>query len=252
MPRRRRFSARRRVNRPFISKTFNRNRPFVRQPTVAKIRRAMAAIPRGGRSLAPGTMFAGRNSEIVTLTFVYRYSTSIPALQVPTQVFRMNLNNLFDPGLGTRQPAGFDQLAAIWNNYMVTSVKITTNAARKAETSVNSNRVRLLLIPSSGLSVVPDASSAYMEAKGAITQWLRPDGQEKRLNVHYKMTSLFGVAELEQGVHGAATNAEPASENFVTLTAFNYASGVVTALIEGIARVEYKVLFSGRKILIDA
>lgn len=242
-----RFSKNRRYNRPYTRKFIPKRRKTRGRAVRTYARRPF--IPKT-RSMRPGSL-GGANKMNTDLTMdilinkVLNLGTSIPQ---PTEIFKVGLNDLFDPLVVPallQQATGFDQFAALYNRYLVKSVRITYKLQQKIAEGTEFATIRLLVKPSTVLAPVVGDGTEELSQKGVVTQYVNINGDSTHGSFYYSMAEMFQENPLED-TKGATVSAQPAQTAWWQLVAFNGNAGGVTSLT-GNVRLVFDVDFTQRK-----
>ncbi len=160
-----------------------------------------------------------------------------------------SLNSLYDPditGVG-HQPYGFDQVAALYSNYLVTAVDIQIRAV----TPGGSNDMCILaaLTGSAAVSLSGINVDAAVEKQGVITKPISASGINRNTVISLngvRIASTLGLTEAqyraELALYGAAVTASPTTPSVLRVNVASYdgtASETVTIQVVIIYHCEF-------------
>lgn len=252
MPKHYRYGPNRRYNRPYRRKFIPK-----RRQKAGRARKTFTNRPFIPKTVAmrPGSM-GGSNSMRIKLNLATFLNKALPAavsgVPVATNVVVVGLNSLFDtwgtPAL-TTQASGFDQFAALYNRYLVHSVKVTFQLQQTIAAGTQFRAIRLVIKPSTGSAVAVSNNPYEVEQKGVVVQYCPTDSGIVRGSYFYDMREIFQENPLEDG-KGALVGASPAQNFYWQLVAFN-GNGSTGTSVAGTIHFEFDVTFSQRKTVID-
>lgn len=195
-------------------------------------------LPRG-RGVIP-------EGEVVHLKY-YDHFPITSTLGTPTAKY-YRLNSIFDPdvSVGGHQPLGRDQLATLYNQYLVyrCSWRITATNLIFATTNVDQT-FKVVVLPFVGTSAA--VPPALVEQPRALMKVVTPMGDEGNVKVFkgsIHLAELAGITKdeyySERDVFGAAMGADPTPNLLLGIVAWG--DGGVTAQIQFTIQLTYDVI----------
>lgn len=117
-------------------------------------------------------------------------------------------NSLFQPGLGTHQPNGYDQFTAFYSYYRVLACKIDVSMINNA-----SPPGMFSIIPSADSTLFTSPIDAIEAVRAKHTKWLATASRtSERLSLYHTTREILGMnnKELYDDTTAAITSANPA------------------------------------------
>lgn len=180
------------------------------------------------------------------------FTKSVGTAGVFGTIQKMNLNSLYDPNNsgGGHQPYGFDQMAALYNKYMVNRADVTIEF-------INPNADGLV----AGVMVLPSGSTSSLAGisadiiKEQPTSWTRPvqnTGSQKAIfKSSFKLNQLEGLSKIQWAAgydqYGALVSGNPALMPTIQFASASDTASSVDYLFARILII-YHVRFYDRKL----
>lgn len=218
----------------------------------AKRRKSGSRGPPRRQNTQRGTIVrpqAGKQGQMVKQRYVCVGAVSIAASS--SGYLTLSLNSLYDPEVtvsGGRdgQPKGFDQLAAMWERYLVHAVSwkvsLTGESILQSYCAVVPHQTELG-------GYVAGLVGTAAEFPGGEAQILH-NGAESKFEGYLKMKHFFGVEQLDVGLHGAAVSASPTTRGYLNIPIYNETAA--TREYFYVVDLQYYSEFSITKNMVDA
>lgn len=209
-------------------------RTFPARRRVPRVRRRVGRRPRFSRPqpasaiyypMLPSRSNVGSSGLADTMAIVMKTFDNIAVAPGATHVeYAFKVNSTFDPmgDMSAVQPGGRDQMATLYNSYIVLS-----GAYRITFTNTTAAPV-FVCCYTSGQSAVAASINNYGTQPGAVYKTAAKSGDGDTrvvLKRSFRCTQLFGP--LDRSSHGAAVGADPTTLGYVYLTIYS-TSGNVT------------------------
>jgi len=188
--------------------------------------------------------------DALTTNLVYSDSIILtPSVGTPLPRFTYRLTSLFDPqfSLGGAQPTYFDQLAAVYERYVVNGAKITVVFSRSSTTSTNIGPYICGISCADNDSLPGLAASAQMSQPNTTFEVVSQDGGNKTVVATYSKSKTYGL--LEDNLQARVTS-DPAVNWLANVWASPQGVDATTP-INCVVIIEYNATFSGVKDIVD-
>jgi len=200
-----------------------------------------ASNSRGRFSALPRSMGRFRTGFPAQLVMTHKYSESFSLTStggVPSR-YNFSANGLYDPNLviGGHQPMYFDQMAALYNHYIVTRSRVKFSIVPNTATDVPIITVGLLnddttTIPADTITVSENAQSTPLVVTGHAVS------EPRVLYMYYDANKVFGPSALSQTDLKGTSSANPQEGYFFTLM-MQSLDGVSNSICRYTAEIEY-------------
>lgn len=238
------------------SKKISARNQLRRAPKVARPMRSVYQ-PYSVRGTNPNnsSVFTGKGfPDSLTTNLVYSDSIILdPTAANPLPKFSYRLTSLFDPQftLGGGQPTYFDQLAGLYERYIVNGAKITCIFSRSSTTAANIGPYICGVSSADNDTVPATAAATLMSAPNTVFKVVSQDGGNQTVTQTYSRFKTYGaVGAMDNGLQ-ARTTTDPTTNWFANVWASP--QGVdVEAPINVVVIIEYNATFTGVKDIIDA
>jgi len=180
------------------------------------------------------------------------YSDSLvldPSAANPIPKFSYRLTSCFDPqfSLGGGQPTYFDQLAAVYERYVVNGAKITCIFSRASTTAANIGPYICGISCADNDTLPGTTASSQMSQPNTTFRVVSQDGGNQTVVATYSKAKTYGL--LEDNLQ-ARVNSDP-TINWLANVWVSPQGVDVEAPINVVVIIEYNVTFAGVKDIID-